>query len=242
MFVCKGEKCTEPKVLESDNIYDIHSDREMARVPTQPYGSHLSGKLARLCFLCSKKSEKHEKHEIVPISEVLQATLNRAADKDRPTTHENRKPWHISTLPPVAMHNLLEKYLTCKKCKIVYCKAMRQYPVMLDCSHIVCSECEKKLLNGKKKAECFLPDCKKEHTWKKIPRKIDDLQFATERRFGLQDYRPMQTMLLAISGRVSTVSLLRRRTDMSIRILFVVRPRSSHTRNGYSSQRPHGCP
>ncbi|GMT15755.1 hypothetical protein PFISCL1PPCAC_7052, partial [Pristionchus fissidentatus] len=183
MFVCTHKDCSSAMVLENKVIeYDIHSNRKHA-IKTPASDLFQRGhELTRLCFLCSKKSDIHSSHEKVPISDVkgLNATFRQNMDKKIPTV--NRAPWHLSTLPPYIMYPLLENYVSCRRCGLVYHNDSTHFPVMLNCSHVVCNRCENEMFESEAPDAANCPFCWKKHMARgEVPRKIADLQFAASR-------------------------------------------------------------
>ncbi|GMT27325.1 hypothetical protein PFISCL1PPCAC_18622, partial [Pristionchus fissidentatus] len=174
IYVCTEFVCSELGRIHERSVYNITDDSRT--VCTQGY---LPVRLLRLCVFCIGKHMGY--HDIKKITEIsnLERTLSVAADlnRERPIILQHRAPFHLSMVSLEWIDKLLNVYFSCCHGDVVYRVGESYVPCILDCSHVVCSNCQD---IAKSTGEC--PVCHISIAGSKQHRRaVADLQFITNR-------------------------------------------------------------
>ncbi|GMT27390.1 hypothetical protein PFISCL1PPCAC_18687 [Pristionchus fissidentatus] len=182
MVVCKLPKCSNLAAIPDGAVCDLHSVSHKAKLHD---GSTAS--LSMQCVFCVV-SWNHKSHPYARIENVPELEPTMSAGVDQEVLSEGRLttayPFHLSMVTEVEMTSMLSNLFSCCNGRVQFgAHDPTVRPCLLDCSHVVCSECWK---TAKRTGVC--PRCNERRPGSNNhKREVIDLQVILRRNLSL-DY------------------------------------------------------
>ncbi|GMT24614.1 hypothetical protein PFISCL1PPCAC_15911, partial [Pristionchus fissidentatus] len=183
MTCCTHKDCME---IVYNNLMNNLGNR-MADIcdPSTQEHTHVDVKnnfsITPICVFCAPTAHPNHVKDMTSIKNVEQFLKRFRGDglPSKKESHAKNEPWHLGMLPTREMKEFIKKLMTCQapNCNNTYTRD--RYPVIIDCGHHVCIECEKRMRgkNPHHSEDCGREDCafaKLTELKKKIIRREDN--------------------------------------------------------------------